>query len=142
MTKNYTIEPTFPEEIQAICNADKGLIEAEVSRDIEAVMGFIASGVVLHPPGRPPVIGRESVREFYAEWFAIPYTTIDVYEQQAAVAASGDLAYVLGQSALVLSGPQGDLPLPGKYLSIWRKIDDQWLLAAISWTANEPSDSA
>ncbi len=142
MTKNHEINPTFPEEIQAICKADIGLIEAEIARDIEAVMGFIASGVVLHPPGRPAVLGRKAVRQFYADWFAIPFTSIEVYEQHVSVAPSGDWAYLVGESALVLRGPQGEAPWPGKYLSIWQKINGKWLLAAISWSANETSESA
>jgi ketosteroid isomerase-like protein len=85
------------------------------------------------------VVGREAVREFYADWFAIPYTAIHVQAQTVTVASSDDLAYLVGESALVLSGPQGERQVPGKYLGVWRKIDGEWRLAALSWTGNVAS---
>jgi hypothetical protein len=35
-----------------------------------------------------------------------------------------------------MSGSQEGLHVPGKYLGVWRKIDGEWKLAAISWSAN------
>ena len=126
---------------QAICAADKSLIAAETSRNLESAMAYMAADVILQPPDRPMVVGREAVREFYAEWFAMPYTAIQVHAQTVTVASSGDLAYLVGESSLVLSGPQGEHQVPGKYLGVWRKIDDEWRLAALSWTGNVASGS-
>ena len=102
-------------------------------------MTYMAPDVILQPPDRPMVHGREAVREFYAEWFALPYKEIQVHAQSVTVASSGDLAYLVGESSLVLSGPQGDRPAPGKYLGVWRVIDGEWLLAALSWTGSGAS---
>ncbi len=121
---------------QAISAADKSLVAAETSRNLDLAMAYMAPDVILQPPERPMVVGREAVREFYAEWFAIPYTAILVHAQTVTVASSGDLAYLVGESSLVLSGPQGEHQVPGKYLGVWRKIDAEWRLAAMSWTGN------
>jgi ketosteroid isomerase-like protein len=128
------------EEAKAICAADKALIEAESSRNLDLAMDYLAPGVILQPPDQPAIVGRESVREFYANWFAIPYTAIHVRAQKVSVASSKDIAYLIGESSLVLSGPHGERQLPGKYLGVWRKVDNKWLLAAISWNANVISD--
>jgi hypothetical protein len=66
-------------------------------------------------------------------------TAILVHAQTVTVASSEDLAYLVGESALVLSGPQGERQVPGKYLGVWRKIDGEWQLAALSWTGNTAS---
>ena len=120
----------------AICVADKALVAAETSRDVELAMSYMAPDVILQPPDRSAVVGREAVREFYAEWFAVPYLGIQVQEQVVTVAASGDLAYLVGKSLLVLNGPQGEQRVPGKYLGVWRKIDSKWKLAAIAWSGD------
>ena len=124
---------------QAIRAADRFLIEAETSRDLDRAMTYMAPGVILQPPDRPMVHGREAVREFYAEWFALPYKEIQVHAQTVTVASSGDLAYLVGESSLVFSGPEGDRPVPGKYLGVWRVIDGEWRLAALSWTGSGAS---
>jgi ketosteroid isomerase-like protein len=124
---------------QAICTADKALIAAETSRNLELAMAYMAPDVILQPPDHPMVVGSEAVREYYAAWFAIPYTAIKVHAQTVTVASSGDFAYLVGESSLILSGPQGEYQIPGKYLGVWRKIEDEWRLAALSWTGNVAS---
>ena len=127
------------EATRVICAADKALIAAETSRNLELAMTYMAPDVILQPPDRPMVVGREAVREFYAEWFAMPYTAIQVHAQTVTVASSGDFAYLVGESSLVMNGPQGERHVPGKYLGVWRKIDGEWRLAATSWTGNVAS---
>ena len=124
------------EVAQLICAADKALTAAETSRNLELAKTYMAPDVILQPPDRPMVVGREAVRKFYAEWFALPYTAIQVHAQTVTVASSGDFASLGGESSLVLSGPQGERYMPGKYLGVWRKIDGEWRLAAMSWTVN------
>ena len=123
-------------EVDKICAADKALIAAETSRDIESAMAYMAPDVILQPPDNPMVVGYEAVREFYTEWFALPYTAIQVTAQTVTVASSGDIAYLVGESSLIFVGPQEESQVPGKYLGVWRKIDDVWRLAALSWTGN------
>jgi ketosteroid isomerase-like protein len=124
---------------QEICAADKALIAAETSRDLELAMAYLAPDVILQPPDRRMVVGREAARDFYAEWFAIPYSAIQVHAQAVTVASSDDLAYLVGESAIVLSGPQGERQVPGKYLGVWRRIAGEWRLAALSWIGNVAS---
>jgi hypothetical protein len=42
---------------------------------------------------------------------------------------------------MVLVGEDGDLLDVGKYLAIWKKIDGEWMVAALSFTSDaaEPS---
>jgi ketosteroid isomerase-like protein len=84
----------------------------------------------------PMVIGFEAVREFYTEWFALPYKSIQVHSQSVSVSSSGDLAFLIGESSFVLGDPKGERQVPGKYLGVWVKIKREWKLAAISWSGN------
>ena len=112
---------------------------SETSRDLELAMAYMAPDVILQPPERPMVVGREAVHEFYGERFAMPYTAIQVHAQTVTEASSGDLAYLVGESSLVLSRPHGERQVPAKYLGVWRKIDGERRLAAMSWTGNVAS---
>lgn len=122
---------------RVICAADSALIAAETARDLESAMNYMAPDVILQPPDMPMVVGREAVREFYAEWFALPYKSIQVRSQTVTVASSGDLAYLVGESSFNLGGPSSEeRQVPGKYLGVWKKIGGKWRLAAISWSGD------
>jgi ketosteroid isomerase-like protein len=120
---------------------EEGIVKAttiavETSRNLELVMAYLVPDVILQPPDQPMVVGREAVREFYAGWFAMAFTAIQAHAQRVTVASSSDLAYLVGESSLVLSGPQGEHQVPGKHLGVWRKVDGEWRLTAMSWTGN------
>jgi len=142
MASQQEREALVKKEIYAICAADKALLDAESSRDLELAMSYMAPDIVLQPPGRPSVMGLEAVREFYASWFSLPYRVIHVQAQSISVSSSVDLAYLVGESSIEMSGPQEGLHVPGKYLGIWRKIDREWKLSAISWSSNAVQDDA
>ena len=52
------------------------------------------------------------------------------------MSAGGDLAYEYGVNRMVLAGEDGDLLDVGKYLAIWKKIDGEWMVAALSFTSD------
>jgi ketosteroid isomerase-like protein len=103
-------------------------------------MTFMAPDIVVQPPGQPAAVGLEPVRQFYASWFSIPYQAIHVQTQCVSVSSSADLAYLVGESSIEMAGSQAGLHVPGKYLGVWRKIDGEWKLSAISWSSNVAQD--
>jgi ketosteroid isomerase-like protein len=126
-------------EIGLVRAADRALLEAETNRDLDAALALIGEGVVLQPPDAPPVTGREAVRAFYADWFGIPYTGIYADSDKIVVSASGDLAYLIGNSRIDLDVSAGGDRLEGKYISLWQKVDGRWLCTGVSWSGNVPS---
>ena len=64
-------------------------------------------------------------------------TTTDVE-----VAASGDLAVDHGVNNITFNTPQGEVKDTGKYLAVWKKVDGQWKLAAISINSDTPMPGA
>jgi len=133
---DLSVEPeTAAEQIR---QADRALLQAEEQRDLDGAMAFIAPYAVFQPPGEPPIVGREAIRRFYEQkWFQLPYREISGKPDTIVVAASGDLGYFDGRSYLVLEISGEQIRSAGKYLGVWQRIQGQWKLAAISWTANE-----
>lgn len=129
-------------KVEEVRQADQALLRAEEQRDLEGAMAFIAPQAVFQPPGLAPVEGREAIRRFYEQqWFTLPYGEISGEARTIVVAASGDLAYLDGRSHLVLEVSGEEVRSEGKYLAVWQRLEGQWRLVAISWTANEPAGS-
>jgi hypothetical protein len=40
---------------------------------------------------------------------------------------------------MVLNGPDGDLLDVGKYLAVWKKIDGEWYIVALSYSSDAPA---
>ena len=47
--------------------------------------------------------------------------------------------YEYGVNRIVLAGPEGDLLDVGNYLAVWRKIDGEWFVSALSFTSDAPA---
>jgi len=127
------------ESIEAqIRQADLALLRAEEQRDLEGVMDLIAPHAVFQPPGYPPIVGHEAIRQFYeSQWFKLPFTEISGTPETIVVGSAGDMAYFDGRSQMVVEISGERMVAAGKYLGVWQKISGKWKLAAISWSANE-----
>jgi ketosteroid isomerase-like protein len=124
-------------EIQRIREADRALLQAESERNLDDAMEIIATDAVFQPPDAPPVVGATAIRAFYDEWFKIPYREIVCMSDTVIISSASDLAYVVGNSRIILDTPDGVTGVPGKYFTIWRKIDGLWLCVAVSWSGNQ-----
>lgn len=123
-----------------IRQADLALLRAEGQRDLDGVMDLIAPHAVFQPPGFSPIVGYEAIRQFYdTQWFKLPFTEISGSPETIVVGSSGDLAYFDGRSYMVVEISGERTVAAGKYLGVWQKISGKWKLAAISWSANEPT---
>jgi len=127
------------ETIEAqIRQADLALLRAEERRDLDGAMDLIAPHAVFQPPGYPPIVGHEAIRQFYdTQWFKLPFIEISGTPETIVVASLGDLAFFDGRSQMVVELSGERTVAAGKYLGVWQKISGKWKLAAISWSANE-----
>jgi len=127
-------------EIQKIRAADRAMLQAETQRDLEAAMTYFSEDAVFQPPNSSPVIGHDAIREFYGQLFNIPYSGVYCESDTIVVSKSGDMAYLIGISYYEFQTSDEMNRLEGKYITIWRKIEDKWLCVAVSWSGNEPSN--
>ena len=115
-----------------------GLAQAEAAKDVDGAVNFWADDAVVQAAGAPTIVGVEAVRKGYTEVFggmeSFKSTTTSVN-----VAASGDLAWEHGVNDVVVRTPNGNVPDKGKYLAIWKKINGEWYVAALSFTSDAPA---
>ena len=124
-------------EKQIVRDLDQAMLLAETQRNIEKAMGFIGEGAIFHPPGNPAIVGRDEIRNFYKEWFNIPYKEIVSENAEVWVSESGDLVCLIGNSYMGFDNPDAEIRSAGKYTSIWKKVNDKWLCYYVSWGGNE-----
>ena len=91
-------------------------------QDVEGILGFWADDAVVYPPGMPPVMGRDALREYVTSSLAIPGFSIEWAAERAVLSQDGTMGYTTGTNAITMNGDDG-LPttLPGRYVAVWRR---------------------
>jgi uncharacterized protein (TIGR02246 family) len=129
-------EPAAPNvdlaaEEAAIRTRSEAIAAAELAKNAPAVAAFFAEDVVVHPSGSPRLSGRAAYQDFFSGLMSQlpPDASLASTTGSITVAASGDLAVETGTSQFTLGGTT----TAGKYLVVWRKVNGEWLVAALSW---------
>jgi len=122
---------------EALRARSQAVAAAEAARDVEAAVAFYAEDAVVHLEGAPQIEGQEAIGEMYRQWFS-GLKEFSGTTSHLALSHSGDLAYEYGINHMVTAGPEGDLPGVGKYLVVWKKVDGEWRIAALSVTTDPP----
>ena len=124
-------------ERTALARADKAWSEAAVSKDVESVLSFWTDDAIVYPPGQPPVVGKDALRRYVTEGFAIPGFSIRWETSAFEVSASGDMAYGLGTNVVTMNDAQGKVMTErGRGVTVWRKgKDGSWKCVVDVWNA-------
>lgn len=88
---------------------------------------FAADGELLEPNG-PTHTGRAAIAAFSERIGALPNLELTWGPTQITVAESADLAVERGTYELSFDGPDGRVEDNGKYVTVWVKNDDEWLV--------------
>jgi len=118
----------------------EAVVAAEAAQDIKGAVAFFADEAVIQSAGIPQVQGKEALSNLYRQFFEGGQVkdfsgTTTILE----VSQSGDLAYEYGINRMVFADPKGDLLDMGKYLAVWKQINNEWLIVALSFTSDSPS---
>ena len=119
----------------------EGVVAAEVAFDVPEALKYWAEDAIIQHAGSPLIKGKEAIRELYKQYFESGLLReFSGVSSHLEMAGSGDLAYEYGVNRMVLSGDDHDLLDVGKYLAVWKKINGEWLVVALSFTsdASEP----
>jgi ketosteroid isomerase-like protein len=118
----------------------QALAAVEASQNTEGALAYWAQDAIAQPAGAPQIQGREAIRALYNSFFGGgQLKKFEGTTTQLQVSSGGDLAYEYGVNRMVLPGPKGDLLDVGKYLVVWKKIDGEWYVAALSFTSDAPA---
>ena len=140
--------PSKPEvdlnaEKETIYKLTADLISAELRRDMEETLSFLAPDAVAQLAGNPIqepsiVSGTTEIRTLYEKIFDMPYSDIRWESRDILFPSSGDLAYQSGTMRIVFEGPDATTVVPGEGTIIWRKSSGQWKAAIMHFSMSEP----
>jgi ketosteroid isomerase-like protein len=110
---------------------EAGFLAALAARDAERTAAHFADDAVLHVAGMPAIRGRDAIRAFYGNVFRFLESSAPV---SGAVRASrsGDMGWSEGQVTNRFRGADGPVEFAGKYLIVWERQGQEWLIAAYS----------
>ena len=103
------------------------LIEA---RNGDGIADLYAADAVAMPPNQPIVSGRDEIRDFWRATVQIPELSLTFEPQRIDVSQSGELAIDRGTYRLTGKPNGHELDDSGKYIEVWRKVGDEWKVAA------------
>ena len=121
----------------------EGVVAAEVAFDVPEALQYWAEDAIMQPAGSPLIKGKEAIRELYEQYFESGLLReFSGASSHLEMADSGDLAYEYGVNRMVLAGDDHDLLDVGKYLAVWKKINGEWVVVALSFTSDAPEPCA
>lgn len=126
---------------QAIREAAERYNRAAVAGDVETLVNMYADDAMIMQPGEEePIRGREAIRGHYLAMMQFPNREFTSTPTRIDVARSGDLASEAGVFSVGADTPQGRFTDTGRYLTVWKKIDEQWRIATeISHSTSSPA---
>ena len=116
---------------------DNAWAHAAAAKDVERTLSFWADDASVVPPGQPAVVGKEAIRRYVTEAFAIPGFSINWKTSDFSVSASGDVAYGMATNTTTFNDPQGKLITEhGRGVTVWRKgPGGKWKCVVDIWNA-------
>lgn len=135
-----TVEATDPAADQAaIETLMEEVRQADMSSDIDGLLGCYTDDVVSMPPDLPAVVGKEALRAYYEEAFAqmsIEALTLTPDETQIV----GDWAFMRGRfEETVLPTGGAAFDIVGKFLFVFhREADGSWKIARLIGNLDGP----
>jgi len=129
-------------ELAAVQSRSKAVTAAEEAQNIPEIMKYWAKDAIVQPAGMPQIQGTESIIKLYHQIFddtamkLKSFTSSSINSPNITVAESGDVAFDYGTNKFVWSTANGDMLDMGKYLIVWKKINGEWYVSAISFTSD------
>jgi ketosteroid isomerase-like protein len=128
----------------AIRKSDAEWAAAAKTANVDAWMAFYAADAVVMAPNVRIASDHELVRQTVTDLLALPHLWIAWHSIKVEVAASGDLAYLIGAYELHYDEARGArVSDRGKLLEIWRKqADGGWKCVVDTWNSDGPTAAA
>ena len=120
-------------DAETIRQRSQQLPTAYNAKNIDAIVELYADNSVFMPPNAPLLRGREPLREFYQDLIG---RTTNLRLETEDVAGHGPIAYETG--TYWLGYQDGGVRDRGKYVFIWRKMNDTWRTEKTIWSSDMP----
>jgi ketosteroid isomerase-like protein len=109
------------------------------AKQSDSIAQLYATDAAIMPPNMPAVAGRAGVKALFDTAFAAGAMTLTF--TVGSVTANGPMAVEHGTFRTSFTPTGASAPAmsgTGKYLTLWKKTDGQWLIAADIWNDDAP----
>jgi len=107
------------------------------AEDLDGVAAVYAEDAVYLPPHHEAVHGRDAIREYLKA--PLSHGVSDLAFEVTYIKQQGPIAWDVGTYRMAI--PQNEGPKRedhGKYLTVWRRVGQNWLIAADAWSSDLP----
>jgi uncharacterized protein (TIGR02246 family) len=130
-------------EEQAIRAISMKWLESEKNNDAAASAALFADDGISYSANVEPAVGPAAIEEsFVKSREKNPGLVVDWTTDRVEVAASGDLAVEYGSYKMSLPGPEGLKEDYGKYITVYRKMNGTWKVAADIGVSTKQKESS
>ena len=106
--------------------------------DLDGVAAVYAEDAVYLPPHHEAVHGREAIREYLKP--PLGHGVTDLAFDVTYIKPQGPIAWDVGTYRMTIPQNEGSKRQDhGKYLTVWRRIGERWLIAADAWSSDLPA---
>jgi uncharacterized protein (TIGR02246 family) len=105
--------------------------------ELDGVVAAYAEDAVYLPPHHEAVHGRDAIREYLKA--PLSHGVSDLAFEVTYIKQRGPIAWDVGTYRMTI--PQNDGTKKedhGKYLTVWRRVGKDWLIAADAWSSDLP----
>jgi uncharacterized protein (TIGR02246 family) len=105
--------------------------------ELDGVVAAYAEDAVYLPPHHEAVHGRDTIREYLKA--PLGHGVSDLAFVVTYIKQQGPIAWDVGTYRMTIPQTDGTKKEDhGKYLSVWRRVGKNWLLAADAWSSDLP----
>jgi uncharacterized protein (TIGR02246 family) len=115
--------------IEAIKKLTEDYAAAHQAGDGPALARMFCDDAVIIPPGKPALVGREAIDDFFAGVTG----GADLKTETSHIEADGAMAYDYGTASWSENGERRHL----FYVDVYRLEDGEWRIQLSSWNTNE-----
>jgi uncharacterized protein (TIGR02246 family) len=124
---------------QAIRAVSKNWLELTKKHDAAGSAAVFAADGVSYSSNHEPYVGIAAITKHYSDDLVQnPKQAVDWTTEKVEVAASGDLAVEYGKFNVTGLGPDGKGSDNGKYVTVYKKVNGTWKVAADIGTSTVP----
>jgi ketosteroid isomerase-like protein len=122
-------------ERATLMRLDKEWAAAAAAKDVEKTLSYWGDNARVFPPGQPVVIGKDALRKYVTDGFAIPGFAVQWETAYFVVNDAGDMAYGVGTNSFSMNGPDGaPMAEKGRSVTVWKKgADGTWKCVIDIW---------
>jgi uncharacterized protein (TIGR02246 family) len=140
LTVSAQQKPDLKAEEQAIRSISKKWLELTKKHDNAACAALFADDGVVYSMNKQPSVGPAAIKkQFTEQQEKSPKADVNWNTERVEVSTSGDLAVEYGAFNVSGIGPNGTETDMGKYITVYRKVNGVWKVAADIGTSTKPA---